>query len=133
MTALIFFYGSLTTALDHPMGQRLRREAELVGPATVAGRLYRASWYPGLKPAVADGERVYGEVYRLADPDGSLAWLDEYEGITRGGLSAGESDEYVRARVVARTADGREHDVWTYIYQRTLPETARVMDGVWRG
>lgn len=133
MSPLIFVYGSLTTALDHPMGQRLRREAELVGPATVAGRLYRVSWYPGLMLAQADSERVHGEVYRLADPERSLAWLDEYEGVTRGVLSAGEADEYVRTSIAARLQDGRELEAWTYIYQRPLSETARIADGVWRG
>lgn len=132
-TPLIFVYGSLTSTLDHPMGHRLRREAELVGRATVAGRLYRVSWYPGLKLGEDIRDIVHGEVYRLAEPDASLVWLDEYEGITRGGLSAEAADEYLRATITARLDDGRVVTAWTYLYQPPLPETARITDGVWRG
>lgn len=133
MTANIFVYGSLTTALAHPMGDRLRREATLIGPASVQGRLYRISWYPGLKMSVDARDVVYGEVYRLTDPVASLGWLDEYEGIARGALSAGEADEYIRAETLARVAGGEVLPVWIYWYQRSLEEAARVLDGIWRG
>ena len=93
MNPLLFVYGSLLTALDHPMGRRPRAEAALLGPATVRGRLYRVSWYPGFVPGGRDDDVVHGEVYRMADPTASLAWLDEYEGIARGALSAGLADE----------------------------------------
>ena len=49
MTDLIFVYGSLIRAIAHPMGERLRREAEFVTPASVAARLYKVSWYPAVK------------------------------------------------------------------------------------
>ncbi len=133
MNPHIFVYGSLTTALAHPMGERLRREATLVGAAMVTGRLYRVSWYPGLMPSDDVRDVVRGEVYRLADPAGSLAWLDEYEGIRRGALSAGEADEYIRTETMARIADGSQVPTWIYFYQRPLDESARVADGVWRG
>ena len=51
MTDHLFVYGSLMSALAHPMGDQLRLEASLVGPARIAGRLHRVSWYPGLRPA----------------------------------------------------------------------------------
>ncbi|MEQ1648056.1 MAG: gamma-glutamylcyclotransferase family protein [Hyphomicrobiaceae bacterium] len=133
MTPSIFVYGSLTTALAHPMGDRLRREALLIGAASVQGRLYRVSWYPGLKMSDDARDVVHGEVYRLTDPVASLAWLDEYEGIARGALSAGETDEYIRAETLARIGGGEVLAVWIYWYQRPLDEAARVLDGVWRG
>ena len=70
---LLFVYGTLLSSVDHPMARRLGREADLLGPATFAGRLYRVSWYPGM---VDGGER-----------DGVLlkpASGDECRGITRG-------------------------------------------------
>ena len=133
MNAHIFVYGSLTTALDHPMGRRLRGEAMFTGLASVQARLYRVSWYPGLQLSDNSADAVHGEVYRLADPAASLAWLDEYEGIARGALSAGEADEYLRGTALARLADGTTVLTWIYLYQRPLPETARIADGVWRG
>ena len=133
MNPLIFVYGSLKTALAHPMGERLRREATLEGTATVHGRLYRVSWYPGLKPSAGPRDLVHGEVYRLADPMASLAWLDEYEGISRGALSAGEADEYMRTETQATLATGEKLPVWIYFYERPLDEAARVADGNWTG
>ena len=133
MNPLLFVYGSLLTALDHPMGRRLRAEAALLGPATVRGRLYRVSWYPGFVPGGRDDDVVHGEVYRMADPTASLAWLDEYEGIARGALSAGLADEYVREEIDARLPGGAQVRAWVYVYRRALPESSRVTDGLWRG
>ena len=45
MSQHLFVYGSLMTALAHPMGDRLRKEARLLGPGGIAGRLYRVSWH----------------------------------------------------------------------------------------
>ena len=42
------------------MGERLRREARLVGEATIPGRLYKISWYPGVVASPEPGERVHG-------------------------------------------------------------------------
>ena len=63
---------------------RLRTEARLIGAATIQGRLYRVSWYPGVVDSADPGQRVHGEVYALADPVKALAWLDAYEGIVPG-------------------------------------------------
>jgi gamma-glutamylcyclotransferase (GGCT)/AIG2-like uncharacterized protein YtfP len=133
MTSHLFVYGSLVTAAGHAQGARLRREALLVGTATIAGRLYRVSWYPALRPAAASTDLVHGEVYRLADAVKSLAWLDEYEGIIPGGTSAAAADEYARATRDVTLGDGNVVSAWVYLYQRAVPEDARVADGRWRG
>lgn len=133
MNPHLFVYGSLVTTAGHPQGHRLRQEALLVAPATLAGRLYRVSWYPALRPAETATDRVHGEVYRLSDPVKSLAWLDQYEGITQGGDSAAASDEYSRVEHPVTLANGDSLSAWVYQYRRVLPETARVADGVWRG
>src|SRR5262245_62471036 len=94
MNPHLFVYGSLLSSIGHPSGERLRNEARLLGAASMPGRLYRVDWYPGLVEAAAGDSRVHGEVYALADPVGSLAWLDEYESIEPG-KEAGH--EYLRA------------------------------------
>jgi gamma-glutamylcyclotransferase (GGCT)/AIG2-like uncharacterized protein YtfP len=133
MNKHLFVYGSLMTALAHPMGDRLRREARLLGPARMAGRLHRVSWYPGLLPAQNASDLVHGEVYLLADPVHALHWLDEYEGIRPGGTSAAASDEYGRAERPATLADGTVVVAHIYLYQRPLPLSSWVRDGQWRG
>ena len=54
--------------------------ASFIGAATVAGRLYRVSWHPGLILDATAG-RVHGELFRFpSGSDAALAALDSYEG-----------------------------------------------------
>jgi gamma-glutamylcyclotransferase (GGCT)/AIG2-like uncharacterized protein YtfP len=90
MNPHLFVYGSLLSSIAHPSGERLRSEARLIGAASMPGRLYRVGWYPGLVAGAAGASRVHGEVYELADPARSLAWLDEYESIVPGKEASNE-------------------------------------------
>ena len=81
------------------------------------GRLYRVGWYPGLVEAAAGGARVHGEVYALADPAATLAWLDDYELIVPGKEA---SNEYVRVERAVQLASGQEVSAWVYLYQRDV-------------
>jgi len=130
MNPHLFVYGSLVSSAGHPMGERLRREARLIGPATIQARLYRISWYPG---AVASGdadERVHGEVYALGNPDRALAWLDAYEGIQPGNR---DENEYERAERSARLASGEEVVAWVYLYRGEASKLSQIADGRWAG
>lgn len=131
MQDLIFVYGSLLTRAAHPMGDKLRREATLVGAASIQGRLYRVSWYPGVVLSDNPADHVYGEVYRLAEPLASLRWLDEYEGITPGPTGVAESDQYERRIVRVRLESGEPLDAWMYLYRRPVTDLERVASGHW--
>jgi gamma-glutamylcyclotransferase (GGCT)/AIG2-like uncharacterized protein YtfP len=128
----LFVYGSLLSRIAHPQGERLRREARLVGNARLAGRLYRVSWYPGFVPGDDAGAHVHGEIYELSDL-ATLDWLDEYEGLTRGASSVTEPDEYAR-RAIAVTLDaGSVIECWVYVYLRDTRGLLQVTGGVWQG
>jgi gamma-glutamylcyclotransferase (GGCT)/AIG2-like uncharacterized protein YtfP len=133
MIRLLFVYGTLVTSHGHPQGQRLRAEALLLGPATIGGRLYRVSWYPGLRPPIAATDIVHGEVYELADPARSLAWLDEYEGINQGGSSAAPAADYTREVRDVAMSDGTPRRAFVYLYQRPRTSDVLIPDGIWRG
>jgi|SRR5581483_1881432 len=126
----LFVYGSLMSTARHPMGERLRREARLVGAATMQGRLYRVSWYPAAVAAEEPDQRVHGEVYALDDPASSLAWLDAYEGIAPG---TGELAEYARIERPVRLVTGQEMAAWVYLYRQDVGRLALIADGRWRG
>jgi gamma-glutamylcyclotransferase (GGCT)/AIG2-like uncharacterized protein YtfP len=130
MNPHLFVYGSLLSAVGHPTGQRLRSEARLVGAASIPGRLYRVSWYPGLAQAEADSARVHGEVYTLVDPAPTLAWLDDYESIVPG---SDADNEYVRVERPVQLASGRDILAWVYLYQRDVAGLELVADGRWVG
>jgi gamma-glutamylcyclotransferase (GGCT)/AIG2-like uncharacterized protein YtfP len=133
MNRLLFVYGTLVASHGHPQGNRLRAEALFLGPATISGRLYRVSWYPGLRPPENAADLVHGEVYELNDPVFSLHWLDEYEGITQGGSSAAPAADYTREERTVSMADGSPRYAQVYLYQRPQSSDVHIPDGRWKG
>ncbi len=133
MNRLLVVYGTLVTSHAHPQGNRLRAEALFLGAATIAGRLFRISWYPGLRPPERSTDIVHGEVYDLNDPANTLAWLDEYEGISQGGSSAAAGDAYTREERTVIMADGTPRHAFVYLYHRPRTSDVLIPDGRWRG
>ena len=128
MNPHLFVYGSLMSSAGHPMGERLRREARLIGEATILGCLYRISWYPGVVASRDPGERVHGEVYALDNPARALAWLDEYEGIVLGGP---KPVEYQRLERPVRLPSGDEIMAWVYLYRAEVAGLNAIPGGRW--
>lgn len=124
MIDLLFVYGSLRSDLGHEMGRRLAREADLIGAATVAGRLYRVDWYPGVGAATTPDERVEGELYRLRAPQQTFVWLDAYEELT--GDSA-----YERVVVEASLSGGGVVPAWIYRFRAAVDHLEPVPSGRW--
>ncbi len=133
MTANLFVYGTLmrvaaASALGRDMRDRLDRESNWVGAATVAGRLYNCGSYPGLVAGETPGERVHGELYRLRDPDAVFRWLDPYEGLSCGQLIG---TEYERLVVPAQLDTGAHTDAWIYRYLKAVDPSSHLPDGRW--
>jgi gamma-glutamylcyclotransferase (GGCT)/AIG2-like uncharacterized protein YtfP len=128
MNAHLFVYGSLMSTARHRMGERLRAEARLIGPATIQGRLYRVSWYPGVSESTDPEQRVHGELYALDHPARALAWLDAYEGIAPGSR---ESGEYTRLERPVRLDSGEEITAWVYLYRKDVSQLPLLADGRW--
>ncbi len=78
MTDALFVYGSLRSEFDNPHAQFLREKADSLGRATVRGSIFLMGRYPGYR-AEPDGI-VHGELWRLREPEATLAELDAYEG-----------------------------------------------------
>lgn len=107
MLDLIFVYGTLRSEFDNRYALLLRKEAALVGRATVSGSIYRVSHYPAFRPEPAGV--VHGELYRLNKPGATLKALDEYEG-----------PEYERVII---------NGAWIFQYKEPLPESSRIVSG----
>lgn len=99
MTDVLFVYGSLRSEFDNPHARRLREEAEFVGPGTVPGSIFRVGKYPGYRRELEG--IVHGELWRLRDPETTLAALDDYEG-----------SDYTRILV---------NGAWIYAYNGPIP------------
>ena len=123
----LFVYGTLRADALHPMHTVLAGGGVHAGEASVAGRLYAVSWFPGLVLDPTERVPVRGELWRIVDA-AILDTLDAYEG-------CGPNDvapfEFVRTIVPAHCHDGRKLDAWVYMYTRTVDETLRVHSGDW--
>lgn len=126
MNPNLFVYGSLLSTVGHRMGERLRREARLIGAGSIAGVLHRVSWYPAAVDSAEPGKRVHGEVYALNDPAAALQWLDEYESV-----APQSTNEYVRVERAVELAAGGEVKAWIYLYQGDASGLKPVPGGRW--
>jgi gamma-glutamylcyclotransferase (GGCT)/AIG2-like uncharacterized protein YtfP len=104
---LLFVYGTLRSGFENPYARLLHSEAELIGPATVGGSIYRVRHYPAYRNH-PDGE-VRGEVWRLKNPEMTLRVLDDYEG-----------EDFERVVVNGH---------WLYRYLPVPPAGSRILSG----
>jgi gamma-glutamylcyclotransferase (GGCT)/AIG2-like uncharacterized protein YtfP len=126
MSVHLFVFGTLLSGYDHPMARRLSREAELVGAARCQGCLYLVKHYPGMTLSTEPAEQVFGELYRMHDPQALLHTLDAYEGCPEG---ATQPTEYVRQLVAVALDDGRRVEAWTYVYNWPVAHLPRIASG----
>jgi gamma-glutamylcyclotransferase (GGCT)/AIG2-like uncharacterized protein YtfP len=125
----LFVYGTLLSTSGHPMATRLQRNARLLGPATIQGRLYSLGRYPGLVQALDAPGLVHGELFALTMPAVTLRWLDGYEGVLPG---KPEESPYERAvRPVQLVASGETVNAWVYLYRKSVRTRPEVKDGRW--
>jgi len=130
MNPNLFVYGTLLSAAGHAKGERLRREARLLGEATIAGKLFSLGRYPGLIETADATARVHGEVYALNAPAASLKWLDAYEGIVPGDH---DRNDYARVERIARLASGADITAWVYVYLKPVAASRLIPGGRWVG
>lgn len=122
----LFVYGTLRSAFENPYARRLRKQAVLLGPAKMRGRLYSLGAYPGMKPSFEPDDWVIGELYRLDKPPKLLAFLDAYEVCDP---RDGAYREFERITATAHLVGGRCLAAWVYLYGRPVDRACRISGG----
>ena len=122
----LFVYGTLMRGFDHPMAQLLLRSADFIGEARCVGRLYLIKHYPGLLLSDDPADRVFGELYRLRQPEALLREFDMYEAC---GDGFAEPTEYVRQMLPVTLGDATVSEAWTYIYNWPVTGLPRISSG----
>lgn len=74
----LFVYGTLRRAFDNEHARMLHARSDFLGEYSVPGEIYSVQWYTGF--IAGRNGTVHGELFRLHDPEPTLAALDEYEG-----------------------------------------------------
>jgi len=122
----LFVYGTLMHGYDHPMARLLSDHADYLGPATLAGRLYRVKHYPGVIPSQDPAELVFGDVFRLHRPDVLLPQLDDYEGC---GVSSPPPPQYRREVTTVALQSGATVEAFVYFYNLDVTKLTRIASG----
>jgi gamma-glutamylcyclotransferase (GGCT)/AIG2-like uncharacterized protein YtfP len=127
----LFVYGTLMRDFDHPMAQLLSRSADFIGEACCRGRLYLVKHYPGMVPSDSADEFVFGELYRLKQPEPLLREFDMYEACGEG---FAEPTEYIRRLLPVTLGDGAADnpstsEAWTYLYNWPVTQLPRITSG----
>jgi gamma-glutamylcyclotransferase (GGCT)/AIG2-like uncharacterized protein YtfP len=129
----LFVYGTLMQAARGTLGQaqraRLKREARILGPATIAGaRLYDLGRYPGLVETGDPADVVHGEALVLLNPERTFLWLDAYEDIDP---RDGAENPYARLQRPIRLARGDVTVAWVYVFLRDVARRRVIPGGKW--
>lgn len=126
----LFVYGTLMRAIDdNDMARLLRDNSTHVGAATMQGRLYTVSYYPGVVDSDAPTDIVHGDLFRLGKNAANvIEKLDRYEDI---GPPFEPPYEYRRElRTVHHS--GETCQAWVYMYNWPLHDNAHIPDGKFR-
>ncbi len=108
----LFVYGSLRSHFRSPAYEYIARYFDLIGEATVQGKIFDMGEYPAAIP-VSDGSVIVGELYIIKN-EREFAWaicqLDDYEGVH---VEAHESPLYRRE---ITQVDMKDSSVSAWIY-----------------
>jgi gamma-glutamylcyclotransferase (GGCT)/AIG2-like uncharacterized protein YtfP len=126
----LFVYGTLMRDFDHPMAKLLSHGADFLGEARCRGRLYLVKHYPGLMLSDDLDDVVFGELYRLRQPDELLREFDMYEACGEG---FAPPTEYIRQMLSVTSRDGAVSEAWTYIYNWPVAHLPRIASGRFMG
>jgi gamma-glutamylcyclotransferase (GGCT)/AIG2-like uncharacterized protein YtfP len=124
MTDCVFFYGTLMTGFDRRGRIGIDQNLVGLGRGWIGATLFDLGIYPAAIPA--PDERVWGEVYRMRDPDGVLSALDEIEGYCP---EEPDASLYTRREIPITLDDGSVVQGWVYFYNAPLGRAQRIQSG----
>lgn len=122
-TRQLFVYGSLRSGFQHAAYQYMAKYFQLVGHATVKGKLYDMGDYPVALPTTEE-KFIQGELYILNEADDFsyvIGQLDDYEGLY---AEEGETPLYKREPATV-FCNGQSSTAWIYWFNGSvngLPE-----------
>ena len=123
----LFVYGTLRSDSDSANYHRLiAPEFTLISRATLPGRLYLITDYPGLLRAKNNSEYVVGELYAFSGGESRLTALDEYEECA---AHSSQPHLYTRSRESVSLPDGSVYSAWAYFYNLPVAEDSLIRSG----
>jgi gamma-glutamylcyclotransferase (GGCT)/AIG2-like uncharacterized protein YtfP len=124
VTDLVLFYGTLMAGFDRRRRAGIDAKLTYMGRGSICAKLFDLGIYPAAVPA--DDARVWGEVYRMSDPETVLAALDDIEGYR---ADAPDLSLYTRSEAAVLLPDGTSAAAWVYFYNAPLGRAPRIESG----
>lgn len=124
MAGLVFFYGTLMAGFDRRRRAGIDQKLAYIGRGSIGAALFDLGLYPAAVPA-PEGT-VWGEVYRMTDPDAVLTALDDIEGYRP---DDPDRSLYVRNETEVTLPDGSRETAWVYFYNAPLGQAPRIGSG----
>jgi gamma-glutamylcyclotransferase (GGCT)/AIG2-like uncharacterized protein YtfP len=120
MNQYLFVYGTLLSGYDDKASHNyLNRFGELVGKATMKGKMFMVDYYPGVV-LTNENSIVRGELYQIIDAESLFDFLDKYEECV---ITDILHSEYKREMVdVTLKSTGQIYQAWVYLYNQPTDE-----------
>jgi gamma-glutamylcyclotransferase (GGCT)/AIG2-like uncharacterized protein YtfP len=124
---LLFVYGSLRSGFQHAAYQYMAKYFQLLGHATVKGKLYDMGDYPVALPTTEE-KFIQGELYTLNEADDFsyvIGQLDDYEGLY---AEEGETPLYKR-ELATVFCNGQSSTAWIYWFNGSVNSLQEIESG----
>lgn len=122
----IFVYGTLRKAIAGGCHDVLARYSDYVADGYLQGTLYEVNGYPAAVESANSHDKVYGEVYKMADSCLVLPALDAYEECTP---DYPKPHEYSRKQLAVSLLNGSRVQAWVYIFNHKTSHLTRIKSG----
>ena len=123
----LFVYGTLRKTQNGNLHPYLKNHAVFIDRASLPGKLYQVEHYPGAIPAPLGSQGlIYGEVYRLLQPEAVLSILDEYEECAS---HFPQPHEYRRAPETVILSNEKRLRAWVYWFCHPVSGLPQISSG----
>jgi gamma-glutamylcyclotransferase (GGCT)/AIG2-like uncharacterized protein YtfP len=108
----LFVYGSLKRSFNHEVFNSVKPQLKYEGSGSFRGELYDLGEYPGAIETRNKQGQVYGEIYKVSEPDKVFKILDEYEEFNPNSKS---NSEFIRKRKLITKKNNERIISWVYV------------------
>lgn len=126
----LFVYGTLLKKITNEMSLFLAQNAEFYNKGYFFGRLYDLGEYPGAILSDNRGEKVFGNIFKLNDPQNVFSVLDDYEEV---GEKYPFPNEYRREKVKVYSNCNEKMDAWIYLFNHSVENLTLISSGDYLG
>lgn len=125
----LFVYGSLRSDISDSMHTLLHDACVYQSDGYFHGKLYHIGDYPGAVTSDDPTQKVYGQIFQIANPKLLFKCLDHYEECSP---EFSKPYEFVRTQVDVIAPGNKTKRCWCYLYNHDTTPHAQIHSGDYR-